>query len=127
MDRYQTIINHILLRSVDCKDISLYHGKMGIVLALYLNAREQGKAEWEDWAWDLLQSVYAQLAENLPYDMEDGLVGIGYAVTLLKKNGIFDEDPNKQHKKSGGRSTTPSGAKIRFAEEAVSIVESKNI
>ena len=40
---------------------------MGIVLTLYLYAREQGRTDWEELAWDLLQSVYAQLEENLPY------------------------------------------------------------
>lgn len=94
MDIYIKIVNHLLLRSADCKDISLYHGKMGIVLTLYLYAREQGRTDWEELAWDLLQSVYAQLEENLPYNIENGLAGIGYAVTLLKRNRIFDADLN---------------------------------
>lgn len=36
MDIYIKIVNHLLLRSADCKDISLYHGKMGIVTEVIL-------------------------------------------------------------------------------------------
>lgn len=45
------IANHLMLKSIGIYDISLYHGKMGLVLALYLYARQEGATHISDYAW----------------------------------------------------------------------------
>lgn len=41
MDVNQRISNHLILKSLELRDISLYHGKMGLVLAQYLYAGQK--------------------------------------------------------------------------------------
>lgn len=81
-----------MLKSIETSDISLYHGKMGIVLALYIYAQQSAQEHIKDYVWDLLQEVYNGVNETQPVGLEYGLAGIGYGTTLLKKYGIFDCD-----------------------------------
>lgn len=90
MNEHLRIANYLMLKSIELQDISLYHGKMGIVLALSLYAHQEGKKNLNDFAWDLLQDVYKGVNETLPIGLEYGLSGIGYGITLLKKHGIVD-------------------------------------
>lgn len=92
MKMSQKISNHLMLKSVDLCDIGLYHGKMGLVLALYLYSLQESLEYIGEFAWELLQDVYAGVNEALPVGMEYGLSGIGYGVSLLKKYGVFDND-----------------------------------
>lgn len=94
MNSNQQIVNHLILKSIEISDVSLYHGKMGIVLALYIYARRSAQEHIKDYAWDLLQDVYKGVNETQPVGLEYGLSGIGYGTTLLKKYGIFDCDLN---------------------------------
>ena len=43
MNEHLRIANYLMLKSIELQDISLYHGKMGIVLALSLYAHQEGK------------------------------------------------------------------------------------
>jgi hypothetical protein len=95
MKTIHQIANQLMLKSIEISDISLYHGKMGIVLALYLYAHQSEREYINDFAWDLLQDVYSGVNETLPVGLEYGLSGIGYGVTLLKKYGVFNCDLDK--------------------------------
>lgn len=95
MNTNQQIVNHLMLKSIEMSDISLYHGKMGIVLALYIYALQSAQEHIKDYAWDMLQEVYNGINETRPVGLEYGLSGIGYGTTLLKKYGIFDCDLNE--------------------------------
>lgn len=44
-----------MLKSIEMSDISLYHGKMGIVLALYIYALQSAQEHIKDYAWDMLK------------------------------------------------------------------------
>lgn len=92
MEVNRQILNQLILRSVNLRDIGLYHGKMGVTLALYLYAHKEGLKYVNEFAWDLLQEVYAGLNETLPVGIEYGLSGIGYGISLLKNYGIFNCD-----------------------------------
>ena len=92
MKSNQQIVNHLMLKSIEISDISLYHGKMGIVLALYIYSQQSAQEHIKDYAWDLLQEIYKGVNETQPVGLEYGLSGIGYGTTLLKKYGIFDCD-----------------------------------
>lgn len=55
MNTNQQIVNHLMLKSIEMSDISLYHGKMGIVLALYIYALQSAQEHIKDYAWDMLK------------------------------------------------------------------------
>lgn len=94
MNEIEKIVCHLMLKCADLRDISLYHGRTGIVFALYAYAQKKEDENLKEYAWDLLQTVYKGIYDNQPYGLEWGLAGIGYGVTLLKKYGIFDCDLN---------------------------------
>ncbi|MBQ3539488.1 MAG: hypothetical protein IJA46_06655 [Bacteroidaceae bacterium] len=90
MDIYEKIKHYLMLKSLEIRDISLYHGRMGIVLTLYLYAQKKNDDNLKNFAWDLLQTIYNNVYDNMPYGLECGFAGIGYGITMLKKYGIFD-------------------------------------
>lgn len=54
----QNIINHLLLHSSYINNVSFFHGKMGLVVAMYAYAKRYSDSYIEEYAWDLLQQVY---------------------------------------------------------------------
>lgn len=94
MLNFDTIIDYIILQGSNIRNIGLYHGKIGIVLSLFLYARVYNDKIVENYAWDLLQDVYDGANKMMPVGLEDGLSGIGYGITLLRSVGIFESNMN---------------------------------
>ncbi|WP_337569731.1 lanthionine synthetase LanC family protein [Hallella sp.] len=94
MDKNLQIANYLMLKSISIRNISLYHGKTGILLALYLFSHQEEKENIKEYAWDLLQDIHKDINETLPLGLEYGLAGIGLGMTLLKSHGIIDCDLN---------------------------------
>ncbi len=90
----EKIVRYLMLNTHLYPNISLYHGRMGIVLALYSFAERHDKKYISDFAWDMLQEVYKNVNDGMPVGLELGLSGIGYGVTALKKFGVFDCELN---------------------------------
>jgi len=88
------LINYIIFKSSDLKDVGLYHGKMGIVTSLYLYAHAYKNDIIKNFAFDLLQEIYNEITKSLPWGLEYGLAGIGYGFTLLRKIEIIDDNLN---------------------------------
>lgn len=88
------IADYLLLKSSYLDNIGLFHGKTGVVLALYVYARKFGDSLLEEYAWDLFQQVYDGIHSDLPIGMENGLVGIAYGITWLKAHEYIDCDLN---------------------------------
>ena len=88
------IIHYIILKGPCIKDIGLFHGKMGLVVALYAYADKYDDKVLKDFAWDLLQQIYENVHADLPVGLEYGLAGIGYGITLLYKKGLINCDLN---------------------------------
>lgn len=71
---------------------NLYEGKMGVLLALALYAKNSNDTIFNDQViW-----LFEQIINNLDYQsgirMEDGLVGVAYGIVLLHLIGIVDGD-----------------------------------
>lgn len=94
MDKLEKIVNYIILKAHNTCNLGLYHGKMGIVFALYLYARKHNDEAIKDFAWELLQDIYDNIHAMMPLGMENGYVGIGYAVTELYKLQMIECDLN---------------------------------
>lgn len=88
------IIDYLLLNSQYIQDIGLFHGKMGIVVALYAYANKYKDKLLEDYAWDLFQQVYDGVHSDMPISLEYGLIGIGYGTTMMCEQGWFECDLN---------------------------------
>ena len=86
------IVDYLIYKSRYLKDISLYHGKLGVSLALYMYADKNRQPILQELAWDLLQDVLLGISSNFPIGIENGLAGIGYGITLLKQKGFIDCD-----------------------------------
>lgn len=90
----QNIINHLLLHSSYINNVSFFHGKMGLVVAMYAYAKRYSDSYIEEYAWDLLQQVYDGVYADMPIGLEFGLAGIGYATALLYEKGWIECDLN---------------------------------
>ena len=89
------IVDYLLLRGSFLRNIGLFHGKMGVVVTLYMYAERYKDNLMEEYAWDLFQQVYESVHTDMLFGLEDGLVGIGYGTTMLYKYGIVDCDLNE--------------------------------
>ncbi len=87
------IINYIAAKVPQMSDNGLYHGKMGIVLALYCHGKVHQNKRVRDFACDILQ--YSDSDYHLgSIGLENGLAGIGLGFCLLYKAGMYDDDLN---------------------------------
>ena len=93
-ERLRKIVDYLLLYSPYMQDIGLFHGKMGVVIALYLYSTKYSDEQVSEYAWDLLQQIYDGIHSNMPIGLEYGLAGIGYGTTMLYKRGLVDCDLN---------------------------------
>lgn len=90
----EKITNYLLLRSSYMNDLGLFHGKMGVAIALYAYANHYDDELIEEYAWDLIQQVNDAVYTDMPVGLEYGLAGIGYGTTLLQMHGFVDCDLN---------------------------------
>lgn len=88
------IVDYLLLNSSYMKDVGLFHGKMGVVVALYMYAEACDDDVMRDYAWELFLQVYDGVCADMPIGMEYGLAGLGYGTTLLCKRGLIECDLN---------------------------------
>ena len=93
-DELDKIADYLLLQGGGLPDPGLFHGKTGIVVALYLYAEACRDEVLRDYAWELFQQVYDSVHTLMPVGLESGLAGVGYGVTLLCKRGLLDGDLN---------------------------------
>lgn len=89
---HRKIIDYLLLKSLYTNEMGLFHGKMGIVLALYAYADRYHDKLLEEYAWELFQQVYDGVHVNIPIGLEYGLSGIGYGTALLCELGLVECD-----------------------------------
>ena len=90
----RNVVNYLLLHSSHINNVSFFHGKMGIVVAMYAYANRKKDKLIEEYAWDLLQQVYDGVYSDMPIGLENGLAGIGYATTFLCEKGWVECDLN---------------------------------
>lgn len=86
------IANHLILHSWGLNDISLFYGKMGIVLFFAHYARYTGKTIYEDFASELLEDISENILDTLPIDLGRGLCGIGWGIEYLVQNKFMDAE-----------------------------------
>lgn len=93
-NKLRKIVDYLLLYSPYMRDISLFHGKMGVVVALYMYAAKYRDELITEYAWDLFQQIYDSIYSEMSIGLEYGLAGIGYGTTIIYKHGLVDCDLN---------------------------------
>lgn len=93
--KIKKIADYLLLQSSYMQEIGLFHGKMGVALALNMYSSQYNDKLMEEYAWDLFQQVYDKVHIDMPVGLETGLAGIGYGTTLLYKYGLVSCDLNE--------------------------------
>ena len=88
------ISNHLIINSSFISDLSLYHGKMGIVLFFTHYARYTGKTVFDDFAGELLSEIFEEIHSDIPVNFEEGLCGIGWGIQYLLQNNFMEGDPD---------------------------------
>ena len=88
------IVRHLIINSSFCPSMGLYHGKMGIVIALLHYARHTKDSIYADFAWDILNEVFDGISLVDSVSLESGYSGIGWALVYIIKNNFLDGDPD---------------------------------
>lgn len=88
------IANHLIINSSFLTDLSLYHGKMGIVLFFYSYARYTGNTVYEEFAGELLDEIFEEIHDRIGVDFENGLSGIGWGILYLLQNEYIGGNPD---------------------------------
>lgn len=88
----QKIIRHLMIYSGQLSDQGLLHGKMGVVILMCRYSRITGNSLYEDFAGELLDTIYENLNTELPVDFERGLCGIGWGIEYLVQNQFTQGD-----------------------------------
>lgn len=94
MQTTPNIINHLSLQAIQTNDSGLYHGRMGIILALYCHGVAYGNKDICDYASDVLQLTVDNYYDG-DITLENGLSGIGLGFVLLYKAGMFRDNLNE--------------------------------
>jgi hypothetical protein len=88
------IANTLVLYSYHIENKGFINGKMGIAFFLYHCARYTKDMEYNDFADDIVDDILATI-DSVPFDFENGLTGIGWAINYLMNNAFLDGDPDE--------------------------------
>ena len=88
------IVDYLICYSHNQQDIGLFHGKMGVVLALASYAKYHKDDFVKNFTWELYEEVFHNIKSEMSLGIENGLSGIAYGTTLLKQIGFVDCDLN---------------------------------
>lgn len=88
----EMVANHVLYYGCRLNDVGLFHGRTGIAYALLKFSIRNNDLVLNKLALDILETVYDMISEKLPFGIEDGIAGIGYALTELYGIGLLSGD-----------------------------------
>lgn len=99
-EKIHQIADHLLLNVDNITAYGLYTGKAGVALALFESSRFLHDNAMEDVAFSILQESLIRKTDDIGF--ENGLSGVGYALTYLIQQKFidadFDEIFSAQHK-----------------------------
>ena len=80
IDRFN---RYVLSQNMDNMPIGLFHGKMGVSIYLFHQARLTKDIKYEKFAKKILDSIYDQININSNIDLENGLIGVCLGINYL--------------------------------------------
>ena len=88
--KYEQALAYLTINCSFLGDLSLFHGRMGIILFFAHYARATQSKHYEDFAGYLLDELYEEIHEDLPVNLENGLCGIGWGIEYLVQQGFME-------------------------------------
>ncbi|MEZ0453270.1 lanthionine synthetase LanC family protein [Sphingobacterium thalpophilum] len=90
--KIEKIIEKLLLDSTTMDDMSLFHGKMGIAIALYHYSRRYNDFFVSQYCDEIIEQIYDK--KNLEEDLsfENGLAGIAWGICYLLEQEFLEAD-----------------------------------
>ncbi|MBQ8529673.1 MAG: glycosyltransferase [Parabacteroides sp.] len=92
---FQQALSRLILNACFIPNIGLFHGRMGCVLFLAVYARHTQNEMYENFASELLDTIYEDLNKELHFNLEDGLCGIGWGIEYLVQQGLMQGDTDE--------------------------------
>lgn len=87
------IARYLIINAGFTNNISLLHGKMGIVIFFFHYARYMQNAIYDEFAGELLDEVYEEADTDMLVGFENGLCGIAWGIEYLIQQGFVEGDP----------------------------------
>jgi Lanthionine synthetase C-like protein. len=95
-DIQKQLTDKLLLSQLDSYPVSLFHGKMGLVIYFYHLSKIESNPKYQTMADRLLDQILQRdLSPNHSIDVEGGLAGVRLGVTYLIKKGFVEGDINE--------------------------------
>ncbi|HOU02703.1 MAG TPA: lanthionine synthetase LanC family protein, partial [Bacteroidales bacterium] len=94
-DRLRRIANVLLINASFIDNPGLLNGKMGISIFFYRYGRYLDNKIYTDYAGELIDEIYEEIAINTPLNFASGLTGIGWGIEYLVKNKFVDADTDE--------------------------------
>lgn len=91
----QSIINTMLLNASFIDNIGLMNGKMGISIFYVHLAQQTKNTIYEDYAGELIDEIYEEIAVNTSVNFENCLAGIDWGIEHLIHNGFIEADTDE--------------------------------
>ena len=88
--RLVRIANVLLLNASFIDNIGLLNGKTGISIFFYEYGRYTGNKIYTDYAGELIDEIYEEIAQNTPLSFSGGLTGIGWGIEYLIQHGFVE-------------------------------------
>jgi hypothetical protein len=85
----------LLLNASFTDNLGLLNGKMGIAIFFYQYARYTGNKVYEDYAGELIDEIYEEINNSTPVGFSNGLMGIGWGIEYLVRNGYLEADTDE--------------------------------
>ena len=93
--KYEQALAYLTINCSFLGDLSLFHGRIGIILFFAHYARATQSKHYEDFAGYLLDELYEEIHEDLPVNLENGLCGIGWGIEYLVQQGFMEGDTDE--------------------------------
>lgn len=85
----------MLLNASFIDNIGLMNGKMGISIFYVHLAQQTKNTIYEDYAGELIDEIYEEIAVNTPVNFENCLAGIDWGIEYLIHNGFIEADTDE--------------------------------
>lgn len=91
---HQTI-EELLINNTNGDDLSLFHGKMGLVLFFFHYYRHTHNSLYEKIVEELLNDIYEDVHNDIPINLEFGLCGLGWGIEYLAQHQFIEGDTDE--------------------------------
>ena len=92
--RIEKFNQFVMSQDIEKIPVGLFSGKMGLAIYFYHQAGINGDNKYRKFASELIDSIYDQLHNRLPINIENGLIGICRGITYLIENEFIQGNPN---------------------------------